>query len=141
MTGFLDKKGVPLACEWVTIDTPDPLDNVFANSTRAQGHAKGAAKFSRGEGAWYGNNLVYFCCSNGGNAGAGQIWAYDPNANTVTLVVESESRDVLDAPDNITVGPDGRIYLPAQGVPFHLQALTVKHYCTFSRFLFFDLTT
>lgn len=115
VTGFLDKKGVPLACEWVTIDTPDPLDNVFANSTRAQGHAKGAAKFSRGEGAWYGNNLVYFCCSNGGNQGAGQIWAYDPNANTVTLVVESESRDILEAPDNITVGPDGRIYMYEDG--------------------------
>lgn len=113
--GFLDRKGMPLACEWVTIDNPDPLDNVFANSTRAQGQAKGAATFSRGEGAWYGNGYVYFCCTSGGNLGAGQIWAYDPAADTLTLAVESESRDVLDAPDNITVGPDGRLYLYEDG--------------------------
>lgn len=114
-TGYLELKGVPLACEWVTIDNPDPADNAFANSTRGQGQAKGASIFSRGEGAWYGNGFVYFCCSNGGNLGAGQIWAYDPANETVTLVVESESRDVLDAPDNITVGPDGRIYMFEDG--------------------------
>lgn len=102
---FLDKKGLPLACEWVTIDNPDPLDNVLANSTRGQGQAKGAARFVRGEGAWYGNDLAYFCCTGGGNLRAGQIWAYDPAARTLTPIVESESRDELDAPDNITVGP------------------------------------
>ena len=110
-TGFLDLLNTPLPVEWVTIDDVDPAGDTL----RFEAHAKGAAKFSRGEGIWYGNDLVYFVCSNGGDAGAGQIWAYDPSNETVTLVVESTSRDTLDAPDNITVGPDGRLYLYEDG--------------------------
>lgn len=114
-TGFLDKLGQPLACEWVDIDTPDPEVNDYAASTRGQGFAKGAAQFSRGEGMWYGNGLVYWVCSNGGDIGKGQVWAYDPRANTVVLVVESTDANILEAPDNMTVGPDGRLYLYEDG--------------------------
>jgi len=113
--GFLDRLNRPLAAEWVDIPNPDPLDNQFTNSTRAQGQAAGAAKFVRGEGAWWANGLIYFCCTSGGNIGAGQVWAYDPAADTLTLVVESTDRAVLEAPDNITVGPDGRLYLYEDG--------------------------
>lgn len=114
-TGFLDKRGQPLPVEWVTIDNPDPLDNVAANSCRAQGRAKGAARFVRGEGVWYADGLVYFCCTSGGDIGAGQIWAYDPALDTLTLVIESTDRAGLDAPDNITVGPDSRLYMYEDG--------------------------
>jgi len=62
--GFLDQPNRRLFVEWVDIPNPDPLDNVFANSTRAQGQAQGAAKFVRGEGAWYGDGLIYFCCTS-----------------------------------------------------------------------------
>jgi len=110
-TGFLNRLNTPLAAEWVTIDNVDP----DTDTLRFEAHDKGAAKFSRGEGIWYGNGLVYFCCSNGGDMGAGQIWAYDPANDTVTLVVESTTRSVLDAPDNITVGPDGRLYMYEDG--------------------------
>lgn len=110
-TGFLNRLNTPLAVEWVTIDNVDP----DTDTLRFEAHDKGAAKFSRGEGIWYGNGLVYFCCSSGGDMGAGQIWAYDPANDTVTLVVESTTRAVLDAPDNITVGPDGRIYMYEDG--------------------------
>jgi secreted PhoX family phosphatase len=113
--GFLDLLNQPLAAEWVDIPNPDPLDNQFANSTRAQGQAAGAARFVRGEGAWWANGLIYFCCTSGGNIGAGQVWAHDPAADTLTLVVESTDRAVLEAPDNITVGPDGRLYLYEDG--------------------------
>lgn len=113
--GFLGQLNQPLAVEWVEIADPDPLDNVFANSTRGQGQALGAATFARGEGAWYADGLVYFCCTSGGEIGAGQVWAYDPARETLTLVVESTDRAVLEAPDNITVGPDGRLYLFEDG--------------------------
>jgi uncharacterized repeat protein (TIGR03803 family) len=112
---FLDRLAQPLPVEWVTIDNPDPVDNVLANSTRGQGRAKGAARFRRGEGAWYGDGKVYFVSTSGGNASAGQVFAYDPAAETLTLVVESTDRAVLDAPDNVTVGPDGRLYLFEDG--------------------------
>lgn len=103
----------PLKAEWVTIDTPDPTTNV--NSCRVQGKAKFATVFSRGEGMWYGNDVIYLCSTNGGPVGGGQIFAYDPVAETLTLVVVSNDRTVLDAPDNITVGPDGRLYMYEDG--------------------------
>jgi secreted PhoX family phosphatase len=58
---------------------------------------------------------VYFVCSDGGDLRAGQVFAYDPACDTLTLVVESTDRALLDAPDNITVGPDGRLYLCEDG--------------------------
>ncbi len=112
---FTQRLNQPLAVEWVTIDVADPVDNVLANSTRAQGQAKGAARFRRGEGAWYGQGKVYFVSTSGGAVGAGQVFAYDPAAETLTLVVESTDRATLDAPDNITIGPDGRLYLFEDG--------------------------
>lgn len=115
----------PLAVDWVTIDVVDPDTESDGNSNRAQGQAKGAARFSRGEGAWYGNGKIYFVCSNGGDAGRGQVFAYDPLESKLTLFVESvASPDGMDAdnggfllaaPDNATVGPDGRIYLCEDG--------------------------
>jgi secreted PhoX family phosphatase len=111
VTGFLGSLNQPLAAEWVSIDVPDPT----TDTTRAEGASKGAAKFSRGEGCWYADGLVYFVCSDGGNLRAGQVFAYDPLADTLTLVVESTSRALLDAPDNITVAPDGRLYLCEDG--------------------------
>ncbi|NIC42228.1 alkaline phosphatase PhoX [Aquabacterium sp. A08] len=104
---------VPQAVEWVAIDTPDPLDN--ANSCRNQGKAKAAAQFARGEGIWYGNDKIYFTCTSGGEIGAGQVFAYDPRSNLLSVIVDSTDRAVLDAPDNITVGPDGRLYLNEDG--------------------------
>jgi secreted PhoX family phosphatase len=125
-SGFRDFKFQPFAAEWVTIDDPDPDTESGGNSTRAQGQAKGAAVFSRGEGAWYGNGKIYFVSTDGGNDRGGQVWAYDPAAETLTLFVEAV-RDttnpayadnggfLLAAPDNITVGPDGRLYLCEDG--------------------------
>ncbi|MBN1239413.1 MAG: DUF839 domain-containing protein [Gammaproteobacteria bacterium] len=130
-SGFRDLLNLPLAADWVRIDEPDPA----TDTVRAEGRSKGAAVFSRGEGAWYGNGFVYFVCSNGGDAGRGQVFAYDPAAETVTLVFEAvPAADLGDtdpswtddsvadnggfvhaAPDNITVGPDGRLYLCEDG--------------------------
>ena len=110
-SGFLDKLNVPLVCEWVDLDTVDSeLDNV-----RYLAHAKGAAKFTRGEGMWYGDNNIYWVCSNGGDIGRGQVFAYNTVAETLTLIVESTDRSVIDAPENITVGPDGRLYIYEDG--------------------------
>jgi secreted PhoX family phosphatase len=110
-TGFLDKLNVPLACEWVDIENVDP----DTDTVRYEAHSKGAAKFSRGEGMWYGDNNIYFCCSDGGDIRRGQIFSYNPASETLTLIIESTDRNILDFPDNITVGPDGRIYMYEDG--------------------------
>lgn len=131
VTGFKSLLNQPLAVDWVQIEEPDPA----TDTVRVEGRNKGAARFSRGEGAWYGNGHVYFVCSNGGDAGRGQVFAYDPKAETVTLVFEAVLASELGyqdpswddasvaanggyvhaAPDNITVGPDGRLYLCEDG--------------------------
>ena len=106
--------GTTFAVDWVKIDTPDPATDTVRNEAQN----KGAAIFYRGEGMWYGNGLIYFISTGDGSASSvhwGQVWAYDPRANAVTLVVQSPGMDVLDAPDNITVGPDGRLYLCEDG--------------------------
>ncbi|MGB3200987.1 MAG: alkaline phosphatase PhoX, partial [Nodosilinea sp.] len=83
---------------------------------------KGAAIFFRGEGAWYGNGLVYFTATQGGppavdsTRGNGQVWAYNPQRETLTLLVEaSPSGELLDEPDNIVVSPFGDLFLCEDG--------------------------
>ncbi|MEA5515167.1 alkaline phosphatase PhoX [Nodularia sp. UHCC 0506] len=109
-----------LPVEWVKIDNPDPDQD----TVRSEAQSKGAATFFRGEGAWYGNGLVYFVATQGGppvssasNArGNGQVWAYDPAREEITLVVEaSPSGAFLQAPDNIVVAPFGDLFLCEDG--------------------------
>lgn len=106
--------GDSLPVSWVTIEEPDPAND----TVRAEAQNKGAAMFYRGEGMWYGNGVVYFVSTGDSSASSvhwGQVWAYDPREQTVALVVQSPGLGVLDAPDNITVGPDGRLYLCEDG--------------------------
>lgn len=105
----------PQAVDWVDIAQPDPPDNAPQRSTRVQGRALGAVRFARGEGAHFGNGQVYFCCTTGGAAQAGQVFVHDPRSGTLGLVVESRRRSLIDAPDSITVGPDGTLYLSEDG--------------------------
>jgi secreted PhoX family phosphatase len=111
VTGFRGYLNQPLAAAWVDISDYDPA----GDTVRLEGQSKGAARFSRGEGCWYGNARIYFVCTDGGDARAGQVFAYDPVTETLTLVVESTDRALLDAPDNLTVHPDGRLYLCEDG--------------------------
>ncbi|HEY9693988.1 MAG TPA: alkaline phosphatase PhoX [Oculatellaceae cyanobacterium] len=82
-TGFRQLKGVPLSVTWVKIDDVDPV----GDTVRVEGRNKGATRFSRGEGAWYGNGLTYFVCSDGGNDRVGQVFAYKSNPNDPTALL------------------------------------------------------
>jgi uncharacterized protein len=120
------KVGEALQVEWVRIDNPDPDQENSSTGVgvRYEAQSKGAAIFFRGEGAWYGNGLIYFVATQGGPAsfiksngrGHGQVWAYDPAKEEVTLVVEaSPTGEFLDDPDNITVAPWGDLFLCEDG--------------------------
>jgi uncharacterized protein len=113
-TGFPVGKQLPV--EWIDIEDPDPKED----TVRVEGFSKGAAQFNRGEGAWYGNNEIYFCCTEGGTAGLGQIWRYEPGPypksnGILTLYVESSSNNVLESPDNITVSPFNDLFVCEDG--------------------------
>lgn len=105
--------GQPLPVEWVRIENPDPV----TDTVRAEGYAKGAALFSRGEGICLGKDGVLFCCTSGGTASLGQIWRYIPDADggTLTLFVEPNNPGILDYPDNLTMAPFGDIFLCEDG--------------------------
>ena len=124
--------GQPLPVEWVDIDDPDP-QNAESDplAVYKQGLAKGGAIFTRIEGSWWGTSEMYFCCTNGGDAGEGQVWEYRPSqgdsGGELTLVYESPSADVLSFPDNITVTPGGALLVcedTGRRNDFYLQGLT-----------------
>lgn len=118
----LDQASFPVArlfdVTWVDIeDVESPKDNL-----RYQGFEKGAARFARGEGMWYGNGEIYFACTNGGTIKQGQVFRYLPSPYEGTsreaefpgrleLFVESSNPDILKNCDNLTVAPDGNLYL------------------------------
>ena len=101
---------------WAPIAEPDPA---FAGpgSVYAQGLAGGGATFGRLEGAWYGNGRIYVVSTTGGDAGAGQVWEYDPAGERLRLLFESPGSHVLDLPDNICVSPRGSLVLCEDGQP------------------------
>lgn len=79
--------------------------------------AAGAARFTREEGTWVSGERIYFDCTDGGDAGHGQVWEYDTARQTLTLIYESEDPAKLDFPDNLTVAPTGDIFLCENGDP------------------------
>ena len=108
-----------LATTWVDIADPDPA-GAEADSAAVfkQALATGAAIFQRLEGCWYGDGNIYFNATSGGNAKAGQVWAFRPGPDeggTLRLIFESPSSDVLNAPDNICVSPRGGLVLCEDG--------------------------
>ncbi len=111
--------GTTLPVHWVDIDDPDPPEagsDILA--VFRQGVAKGAARFARLEGAFYGDGGIYVVSTNGGDATAGQVFHYRPtsaDAGELTLVFESPSHDVLDSPDNIVLSPRGGLIMCEDG--------------------------
>jgi len=132
VTGPPPEVGSSYAVEWVDIDHPDPDVDGFTNdqaivAVGAQGRARGAAIFSRLEGAAIHGNVVYFTSTQGGRtppgdvdpdgfgAGRGQIWAYHTTRERLYLLYESPSREVLDFPDNITTSSNGTLVICEDG--------------------------
>lgn len=105
--------GQPLPVEWVAVPDPDPavptatIDGASGSAVFAQGYAAGGVRFRRLEGCWYDNGQILFVSTNGGDMGFGQVFAYNPAAETLTLIAESPSHHVFDGPDNICATPHG----------------------------------
>jgi secreted PhoX family phosphatase len=107
--------GTTFDVEWVPIENPDDPDGKTSDDfVWSQGRAQGAATFARLEGCWYGNGKVYVVATDGGR-GQGQVWEYDPSAETISLLFESPGKHVLDKPDHLTVSPRGGIVLCEDG--------------------------
>jgi len=116
-TGVTNPAGTTWDVEWV--DIADPQKMFITGSSyggvRSQGLVQGASSFRRGEGMWYGNGVIYICSTSGGAAGEGQIFAYDPRRETLTLIYESTGNTVCDNVDNIAWSPRGSLILCEDG--------------------------
>jgi secreted PhoX family phosphatase len=124
-TGEVDSPvppGEPMAVEWID------LDEVHApkNDLRIRGFEKGAARFARAEGMWFGRNCVFFCCTDGGRTKTGQIWRYTPSLvegtpaeadhpGSLQLFLEPNDSSLLQNGDNITVAPWGDLFVCEDG--------------------------
>ncbi|MGD1914987.1 MAG: alkaline phosphatase PhoX [Phycisphaerales bacterium] len=120
--------GERLEVEWLDIDNIEsPNDDL-----RKRGFAKGAARFARGEGMWWGALAddspasAYFACTSGGRLYKGQIWRYTPSPAEGTadehrepgileLFIEPNNPGLIDNADNITVAPFGDLIVCEDG--------------------------
>ena len=96
----------------------------------------GAAVFARGEGIWYGNEEVYFACTNGGIGRKGQIFRYIPSPFEATekeeaqpgrlqLYLEPNNTKLLNRCDNVTVAPWGDLIIcEDEALVKHLRGVT-----------------
>lgn len=82
-----------------------------ARSVFNQGSDLGGARFRRLEGAWWANNTGFFLATEGGGGSNGQVFEYDPLAETIKLIFESLNANDCDNPDNLTVTPRGGLLL------------------------------
>lgn len=114
--------GSRLEVHWVDLEDIHNPDGDLA----ARGIAAGAARFTRGEGLWFGQDELYFCCTDGGPVRLGQIWRYRPSrfegyaqerseAGILELFVESTDARRLDKCDNITIAPWGDLIVVEDG--------------------------
>jgi secreted PhoX family phosphatase len=102
--------GLKLDAEWVDLENVEsPGDDL-----RHQGRSLGAALFSRGEGIWMGQGVLYFACTSGGPNAAGQIWRYSPEGK-LELFVEPNETSLLENVDNLTVAPWGDLFVCEDG--------------------------
>ncbi len=72
-----------------------------------QGLAAGGSLFLRLEGCLGRSDGIWFTSTSGGDAGAGQVWRYDPRSAELELMHEVSDRTLLDYPDNLSEGPGG----------------------------------
>jgi hypothetical protein len=99
----------PARARWIDLDGTDSADD----DLRKRGAAKGAVLFARGEGVHMGRSELYFTCTNGGAAKLGQVMRYRPasEGGELELFFESSSPDQFHYGDNLTVGPNGHLFV------------------------------
>lgn len=116
------RPGDSLPVEWI-----DVVDGHNPDEDLAERHvAMGAAWFTRGEGIWFGENELYFTCTDGGAARTGQIFRYVPSSREglsgesdqparLELFIESPGEDVMGKCDNLTIAQWGDLIVAEDG--------------------------
>jgi len=100
--------------DWIDVPDPDPAQD----DVRYQAYERGAARFARTEGLWLSGADLYFCATAGGPIGRGQIFRlrHAEGGGQLSLLVQTTDTAILDMPDNITVAPNGELYVAEDGL-------------------------
>ena len=136
--------GTTFPVEWVPIDQPPGLRRRLRTARRTNDQAMRLSatragpteqrEFSRLEGTVYDRGWIYFTSTQGGApgppAGPGRASAtararsgrYDTASQTLHMLYESPSQDVLDFPDNVTTSPRGTLVVCEDGARPELPA-------------------
>lgn len=124
--------GDQMEVKWIDLDDTDPIED----DLRLRGFNQGAARFARGEGMWYGNNEIYFACTNGGKEKSGQVFRYIPSkeeksgaensGGLLELFAEPNDQKILSSCDNLTVAPWGDIVLCEDNLEPRIIGITPK---------------
>lgn len=123
--------GESLDVEWITMDDVESKNN----DLRIRGQEMGAAIFARGEGMWYGNEEIYFACTNGGKKNLGQVFKYVPSpqegldeekeySGKLMLFAESNDLETLKNCDNLTVAPWGDVIICEDHPNAYIRGIT-----------------
>lgn len=98
-----------VAVEWIDMeDVESPKDDL-----RFRGAEAGATLFARGEGCWWHEEELFFCCTNGGRARRGQLFRFKPSGNggELELFLEPSQSDLLTNGDNLTLARNGDVII------------------------------
>ncbi len=98
---------------WVDVRAEEPHDDALAN---------GAARFQRLEGCHFAGGAFWFDDTSGGEKRYGQVFRLTPSGDpsgggldTLELFLEGDSREQMDAPDNLVITPWGDVWLAEDG--------------------------
>lgn len=97
------EQGSSRSIDW--IDVPD------AAVVRRASQDMGAAVFVRGEGAHYHDGSVFFSCTEGGPIDAGQVFRVHIDDALLEAVLVSTDAEAFNSPDNLTLSPDGTLWV------------------------------
>ena len=109
-------EGETVACRWLDLPRVDTKQDRLRHIAKSLG----AITFVRGEGLWLDGSDLYLSTTAGGRNNKGQIWRFSPagdgvNKGQLKLVIQPDDSRELDMPDNITVGPNGSLFIAEDG--------------------------
>ncbi len=109
----LGRTGERFQVVWVDVSAEEPHDDALT---------KGAARFQRLEGCHFAGGAFWFDDTSGGEARVGQVFRLIPcgdpaggGVDTLELFLEGDSKEQIDAPDNLYVTPWGDVWLAEDG--------------------------
>lgn len=105
---------LPMACQWVDIINPDQGHSPGTRNAAGvvtQGLNLGATAFRALEGCVYDDRAIYFTSKSGGEAGAGQIYRFDIEAQSLEKIFEATDKHGFSGMDNLIMSPQGSLMI------------------------------